>query len=79
MILLDFISRNNITCCLSVSEYNRYLDYLDKLGIDSNLLELFSSIYKNDIDNITPLPYLDALYDINDDASLLSFYRNRTL
>ena len=75
MLILDFISKNGYAYCLSVNEYNRYLDYLDKLGIDSKLLESFASVYKKDIDNISPLPYLDALYDIDENASLQSFYK----
>lgn len=79
MIILDFISKSNFAYCLNVDEYNRYIDYLDKLQYDSKLLESFSSIYKNDIDNISPLPYLDSLYNIDEKSSLKSFYENTIL
>ena len=79
MTILDFISKSNFAYCLNDDEYNRYIDYLDKLQINSNLLESFSSIYKNDIDNISPLPYLDSLYDIDERSSLKSFYEKTLL
>ena len=79
IIILDFISKSNFAYCLNVDEYNRYIDYLDKLQYDSKLLESFSSIYKNDIDNISPLPYLDSLYNIDEKSSLKSFYENKIL
>ncbi len=77
MIILDFISKSNYTYCLNVNEYNRYLDYLDSLGVDHNLLRSFASVYDNDIDNISPLPYLNALYNIGDNATLQSFYKRK--
>ena len=49
------------------------------LQINSHLLESFSSIYTNDIDNISPLPYLDSLYDIDERSSLKSFYEKTLL
>ena len=79
MTILDFISKSNFAYCLNEDEYNRYIDYLDKLQINSKLLESFSSIYKNDIDNISPLPYLDSLYDIDERSSLKSFYEKTLL
>lgn len=75
MIILDFISKSNFVYCLNIDEYNRYIDYLDKLNINANLLQAFASVYKNDIDNISPLPYLDSLYEIDESASLNTFYK----
>ena len=75
MIILDFISKSNYAYCLNIDEYNRYIDYLDKLNINSNLLQSFASVYKNNIDNINPLPYLDSLYEIGENASLQLFYK----
>ena len=76
MIILDYISKSNFVYCLNIDEYNRYLDYLDRLNIDTNLLLAFESVYKKDIDNISVLPFIDSLYKIDENASLSSFYRN---
>ena len=62
---------------LNIDEYYRYLDYLDKLGFDSNLLNAFASVYEEDIDNINPLPYLEGLKKISDECSLTNFYKQR--
>lgn len=56
MIILKVISNNELHI-LSYDEYMHYLDYLCKLGFDSNLLNSFAKIYSQD-DNINPLPYL---------------------
>ena len=76
MIILGYISKSNFVYCLNIDEYNRYLDYLDRLNIDTNLLLAFESVYKKDIDNISVLPFIDSLYKIDENASLSSFYRN---
>ena len=76
MIILDFISKSNFAYCLNIDEYNRYINYLDKLNINPNLLQAFASVYKKDIDNISALPYLDSLYKIDENASLSSFYKS---
>ena len=79
MILLDFISKSNYVYCLGVDEYNRYIDYLDKINVDPNILSAFESVYRYDMDNLSPLEHLDALHDINEEASLQSFYRKQLL
>ena len=77
MIILDFISKSHFVYGLNISEYNYYLDYLDRIGINSNLLTSFASVYENNKDNISPLPYLNYLFDIDEMASLNSFYKHR--
>ena len=77
MIILDFISKSNFAYCLNIDEYYRYIDYLDKLNLNTNLLQAFESVYKKDIDNISALPYLDSLYEIDEKASLSSFYQKK--
>ena len=77
MIVLDFISRSNFSYCLNIDEFNRYLDYLDRINVNADLLKSFASVYKNDIDNISCHPYLDSLYDIDENASLQSFYKRK--
>ena len=60
MMILDVITNNKVYR-LSLNEYKYYLDYLDRLGLDNNLLMSLASIYNESIDNISPLPYLDKL------------------
>lgn len=77
MMLLDLISKSEYVYTLNIDEYYRYLDYLDKLGFDGNLLNAFASVYEEDIDNISPLPYLEGLKKISNDSSLTNFYKQR--
>ena len=77
MMILDLISKSEYVYCLNEDEYYRYLDYLDKLGFDSSLLESFASVYEDDIDNISPLPYLNSLTKISKKSSLQAFYKTR--
>ena len=77
MMLLDLISKSEYVYSLNIDEYYHYLDFLDKLGFDSNLLRAFASLYEEDIDNISPLPYLDGLRTISDECALTNFYQKR--
>ena len=77
MILLDHISKANYVYCLSIEEFYRYLDYLDSIEVDPNLLQAFRSLYEDDKDNISALPFLDSVYSIPSEASLKSFYKQR--
>lgn len=77
MMLLDLISKSEYVYSLNIDEYYRYLDFLDKLGFDGNLLNAFASLYDEDIDNINPLPYLDGLRTISDKCALTNFYQKR--
>lgn len=79
MMIFDLISRSEYVYCLNEDEYYRYIDYLDKIGFDSKLLESFASVYDDNIDNISPLPYLDSLSKMSDESTLLSFYKKRRL
>ena len=77
MILLDYISKGSYVYCLSIEEFYHYLDFLDSIGFDPNLLQAFSSLYETDKDNVSALPYLDTLLGIQKDASLKTFYKQR--
>ena len=59
MIVLNFLYGGNVND-MDIWEFYCYLDYLDRLGIDSSLLECFNSIYL-DGDNINPMNYIDSL------------------
>ena len=79
MMTLELIAKSNYVSCLNEDEYYRYLDFLDKLGFDHKLLESFASIYDDTTDNISPLPYIDAVLKMNNKSTLLNFYKTRTL
>lgn len=74
MMVLDIISGNTMEL-LSVDEFKKYLDYLDGLGFNSNLLASFASVYETDKANISPLPYLNYLSRVSRKSSYESFYR----
>lgn len=76
MLILDVISKSEYVFSLNIDEYNRYINYLKDNGLNDNLVDSFLSIYE-DKDNISPLPYLDYLNDINNDMDLVSFYKKR--
>ena len=64
MMILEVISNEELIVLLDENEFDNYIEYLDKLGFNSKLLEAISSIYNNKIDNINPLPYLDTIKSI---------------
>lgn len=79
MMVLELISNNEKIVNISVDDYFKYLDYLDKLGFNSDLLTCFANIYDDSIDNTTPLPYLDYLTTLNKKATWDSFLKHKTL
>lgn len=76
MMVMEIISRDNLIYSLSIDEYKRYIDYLDKLGFNGDLLNSLASVYDNTKDNISPVPYLDYIAKANSESSMLSFYKN---
>jgi hypothetical protein len=45
---------------LSISDYYNYLSYLDDLGFDDELLDIFVNLY-TEKENVNPVDYLDTL------------------
>ncbi len=78
MMVLEIIFNGKVYK-LTLDQFKYYLDYLDKLGFDSNLLKSFASIYDEEKDNISPLPYLDNLTTINTNASFLTLKKKGLL
>lgn len=79
MMILELVAKSNYVSCLNEDEYYRYLDFLDNLGFDANLLNSFASIYDDTTDNISPLPYIDSLVKMSNKSTLQNFYKKRTL
>lgn len=61
IILLNFLYQDNI-CKLNLDEFYNYLDYLSRIGIDKNLINVFYNLYTNK-SNENPVDYLDYLDD----------------
>ena len=59
IILLNFLYQDNI-CKLSLDEFYNYIDYLNSIGIDNNLINIFYNLYTNK-SNENPVEYLDSL------------------
>ena len=79
MMILELISDNEKIKSINLDDFYEYLDYLDKLGFNSDLLRCFANIYDDSIDNTTPLPYLDYLTILNKKATWDSFLKHKTL
>ena len=79
MMILELISDNEKIKSINLDDFYEYLDYLDKLGFNSDLLRCFANIYDDSIDNTTPLPYLDYLTILNEKATWDSFLKHKTL
>ncbi len=75
MMILELISSNNCIFSISLQDYFWYLDYLDKLGMDTKLLESLRSVCE-DKDSINPLPYLDNIKEIPKEANY-KVYRSK--
>lgn len=62
IMLLNFLYQDNISK-LGLDEFYNYIDYLSRIGIDKNLIDVFYNLYTNK-HNENPVEYLDYL-DIN--------------
>ncbi len=60
MMILNVLSGEKIYT-LSLDDYKKYLDKLDKLGINSDLLKACASLYENGKNNINPYLSLDNI------------------
>ena len=78
MMILEVIAADECIVDLDINKYKKYIDYLDRLGFNSDLLKCFLSIYDDKIDNINPLPYLDSLEMISEKSSKLAFSKHFT-
>ena len=79
MMILEVIGNDSLIAAMRDNEYLYYLDYLDKLGFNADLLNCFSKVYSND-DNINPFPYLDKVKSIkNCDTSICWKYMNKKI
>ena len=70
MIILKTISNNNMHD-VDLDTYNMYLSYLESVGIDRKLIEMFRRIYTND-PNLNPV---DLIYELDDDVVEKSDYK----
>ena len=61
MMILEVIFKYHKIYTYDIYEYYEIIDLLDKIGINSDLLNCFIKIYDNKSDNINPLPYLDNI------------------
>ena len=61
MILLNTLYQGNISS-LSLEEFYNYLDYLDYIGIDKNLINVFSNLYTNK-KNDNCVNFIDSIDD----------------
>lgn len=59
MIILNYLYGGKIS--RDISEFYKYLTYLEDIGIDKNLLDVFSKIVVSNCKNENPLNYLDTL------------------
>ncbi len=65
MMVLKILSGSDLYI-ISIENYNKYLDRLLENGFDEKLIESFYSVYEEDKENISPLPHLDTLYDLDE-------------
>ena len=79
MMIIETISNNEKIVNISLDDFFKYLDYLDKLGFNSELLNVFSYIYDDSKPNISPLPYLDYLKETNKNMTYKNFLKNKSL
>lgn len=61
MMLLNTLYQDNIAS-LSLEEFYNYLDYLDYIGIDKNLINIFSNLYTNK-KNYNCVDFIDSIDD----------------
>ena len=61
IMILNYLYGEKITN-MNINEFYNYLEYLNKIGIDKNLLDLFN-ILTTTADNKNPVNYLNTLTD----------------
>lgn len=63
IVILNFLYGENIVDYFSPKEYNGYINYLEKLGLDKNLIDCFKNINEPS-DNINPASYIKSIKEI---------------
>ena len=59
IMILNYFAKK-IVDCMSVKEFNNYLNRLNDIGMSKELIDIFARLIDNE-DNINPAPYLDSL------------------
>lgn len=59
IMILNYLA-DRIVDCMSKEEFNNYLNYLDSIGMDRELLDVFHRLIEKE-DNINPMDYLDSI------------------
>lgn len=60
IMILNFISNFNVNS-LSVGQFDSYLQYLEDLNFNKDLIDCFSKIYSKTNDNLNPKDYIDTI------------------
>lgn len=63
MVILNYLYQGHVNR-FNLNEFYNYLNYLEQIGIDKNLIQSFEKITYN-CSNENPLPYLDTLTEKN--------------
>lgn len=74
MMILEFISNGYYICSCPVEDYYDYLNKLNSLGLNKNLIDAFEKIYL-DVENVSPLEHLDYLKEIDLNKTGYSIWR----
>ncbi len=72
IMILNFISKFNINS-LSESKFNDYIQYLEDIGLNKDLVNCFSKLYSKDENNINPRDMLDSIGENIDKADYGEF------
>ena len=73
--LINAIASKNMHF-LEVSEYLKYISYLEEIGYGENIISIFKNIYSNR-DNVNPVLYFDEVRDDLEFQSMYSSYVKR--
>ena len=76
VVILNFLYNDRITR-LDIDAYYNYLDYLNELGLNKELLDIFSRIYDN-APNLNPDYLLDSIKDVYPDSLLPRSLRKKS-
>ena len=75
IMILNFLYGDKITR-LKIDDFYKYLEYLNSIGINKNLLDIFN-ILTNTADNKNPVNYLESLTDKQLEKSKKLVYENK--
>lgn len=77
IMILNYIY-GGMTQLMSKEEFFEYLNYLNSIGFDKELLSMFSKLYSND-DNVNPQPFIDTINEILLPSANKAVYRKKIL